>query len=292
MQSQIKIHSNTLQGEKPQIDSNIIVQSFSSYFAYIELFEYNFTKTTVIDFSVTEPSYFMWIDRKKNTCSMCYRPAEKYKKALSPGKNTIILITFKSDWLLYKCKRLPDLQPFNTLHNNPSNKPVNLPCAGISENIYKSLQKMNTQSPDNSLLDNDGYKFANSCINKYYNRLKLKYTTEQFHHRLADEVSKFIHTHFTTDQAENIPKLAEKFMISERNLARIANIAFGIPLHEQVIKLRMVNAQHLLATTNKPVKEIALMCGYKDPHYFSNAYKKYFGESPKSTVSLRLYSIL
>jgi transcriptional regulator GlxA family with amidase domain len=54
----------------------------------------------------------------------------------------------------------------------------------------------------------------------------------------------------------------------------------------------MVNAQHLLATTNKPVKEIALMCGYKDPHYFSNAYKKYFGESPKSTVSLRLYSIL
>lgn len=291
MQSQIKIHSNTLHGEKPQIDSNIIVQSFSSYFAYIELFEYNFTKTTVIDFSVTEPSYFMWIDRKKNTCSMSYRPAEKYKKAVSPGKNIVILITFKSEWLLYKCKRLPDLQPFNTLHINPDNKSVNLPAAGISENIYNSLQKMNIQSDNNSLLDNDGYKFANGCINKYYTKLRLKHSTEQFHYRLADEISKFIHTNFATDHAENIPKLAEKFMISERNLARIANIAFGIPLHEQVIKLRMGHARHLLATTNKPVKEIALLCGYKDPYYFSNAYKKYFGESPKSTFSLRLNTI-
>lgn len=312
MQSNIKINFEADQVDTQQIASppltnllqtastetlalatgKIIVQSVDVYFAYIEVFDYNFTRTTLVDVSVTKPSYFMETDRKKNTCYLFYRPKGKYKKRISSGFNQIILITFKADWLIYKCRRLPELEPFTSLFFHAKDKPINLPSIGIAESIGKSLQKMDTLISDTSLLDNDGYAFANSCINKYYNKLKGKHATSQFHHRLAKEISLFIDINFASEHAECIPKLAKKFMVSERNLTRLANIAFGMPLHEQVIKLRMDYAKTLLNTTDQPIKKIALLCGYKDAHYFSKAFKKYHGESPKAAIPLGLRETL
>ncbi|MNL41613.1 HTH-type transcriptional regulator CdhR [compost metagenome] len=79
-------------------------------------------------------------------------------------------------------------------------------------------------------------------------------------------------------------------MVSERTMARLAELAFGMPLHKQVIKLRMDYALDLLINTDKPVFEIAALCGYKEPYYFSKAFKKQFGDCPKSVK--RSYSPL
>lgn len=48
---------------------------------------------------------------------------------------------------------------------------------------------------------------------------------------------------------------------------------------------RMENARQLLASREMlgySVREIALLCGYTDPYYFSRAFKKYTGQSPRS----------
>ena len=51
---------------------------------------------------------------------------------------------------------------------------------------------------------------------------------------------------------------------------------------EYIHEARMKTANFLLRNTNKSVKEIALLCGYKKTRNFSSAYKKFFGVNPKS----------
>ncbi len=74
-------------------------------------------------------------------------------------------------------------------------------------------------------------------------------------------------------------------------LARVANLSHShfhasfqketghSPL-EYLIKLRMDRACHLLASTERPIKEIAAEVGYEDPLYFSRAFRTHRHTSP------------
>jgi AraC-like DNA-binding protein len=79
--------------------------------------------------------------------------------------------------------------------------------------------------------------------------------------------------------------------ISIESLARIENLSmsryntvfkehFGIPPIKYIIKLRMANACRLLESTDMSIKQIGMLSGYDDPHFFSKQFKKYVGSSP------------
>jgi AraC-like DNA-binding protein len=303
MQSHIKLHLDTVQSAVQTFDALplsssmplrtactekftmkegiLLVQSVSHYLAQIELFEYSFTQETDISFSVNEPAFFMHADLEKDSCYLCYRPAGKYRKKVPAGINKILLITFRSDWLIYKCQKLAELKSFTTSFCNPEGKPMSLSSFGIVRNLFNSLKKMEASTNDLHM-DDGGYIFINNCINKYYNKLRGRNATSHYHHHKALAISAFIAENFRSEDADNLPKLASRFMVSERSMARLAKTAFGIPLHEQVIKLRTDYALDQLLTTAKPICEIARLSGYKEPHYFSKAFKKRFSVPPKS----------
>lgn len=262
-------------------EGHIIVQSISHYLAYIELFEYALTAKTSINFTVNISSFFLYADVQTGLAQLCYLPKGKYRKVVRSGTNQVMLLTLRPDWLIYKCKQLPHLMSFNIFFCDCEDQPMNLPSIGIANKLIRSLIKMDASVNDLNM-DNDGYIFINGCINKYHNKLQHKNDTARYYHDKAAAISSFIKTHFATEEAENLPKLANRFMVSERTLARLTKIAFGIPLHEQVIKLRIHYALNLLLTTSKPIFEIATLSGYREPYYFSRAFKKYFGVCPKS----------
>lgn len=54
----------------------------------------------------------------------------------------------------------------------------------------------------------------------------------------------------------------------------------GITPMQYILGIRITNAQHLLATTNYNVTEIAEIVGYDNPLYFSRLFKKQTGLSP------------
>ena len=49
---------------------------------------------------------------------------------------------------------------------------------------------------------------------------------------------------------------------------------------------RMKAAHDMLLCTNMKVLEICEKCGYSDQHYFSNCFKKFYGDSPNRIRSL------
>lgn len=271
----------TAKVEEIQFNNGVVtVQSISHYLAYIELFDYSFTHRTTVDFTVNAPAFFMYADLHTGFSHLCYQPAGKYRKAVEPGHNKIMLLTFRSNWLTHKCQKLSGLNSFTSLFCNPGGKSMHLPRVGLANSLIGSLIRMDTIVKDIHM-DDEGYIFINGCINKYYNMLKRRNATVHYYHHKAADISAFIKTNFATEEVENFPKLATRFMVSERSLARLAKIAFGMPLHEKVIKLRIHYALDLLLTTDKSISEIANLSGYKDPYYFSKAFKKQFGTCPK-----------
>ncbi len=264
-------------------EGEVLLQSISHYLAHIELFEYSLKQDANIQFLIKESSFIMYVVQHKNACFLCYRPAGEYNEIVPCGVHKILVITFKPNWLMYKAKKLTAIKPLINYYNQSDSRYVNLPCIGISESIFNLLIKMDVKTND---LDDEIYAFINSCINKYYKRLIAGNNTHLYYQKKADAIAEFVKKNFATELVDNLSDLAARFMMSERNFMRLAKMAFGIPLHAQVIKIRMYYGVNYLLTTNKPIHEIAELVGYRDPHYFSSAFKKCFGVSPKFLINV------
>ncbi|HYM95315.1 MAG TPA: AraC family transcriptional regulator [Chitinophagaceae bacterium] len=77
-----------------------------------------------------------------------------------------------------------------------------------------------------------------------------------------------------------IASLAKTLQINRHKLQYGFKTLTRYSIHQFVIKTRMGHAKKLLAETEKPIKEIAILCGYKSHEKFSHAFKKYFSYSP------------
>ncbi|MEJ2882469.1 helix-turn-helix transcriptional regulator [Pedobacter sp. GR22-6] len=260
-------------------EGQIIIQSIEHFVGKIQLIDFCLRANLHIDFPLTEASFFLSADLYRNSCFISYRPPEQYHKIVTAGKHRILLIHFKSDWFVQKCLKLPDLKNFvSNLAYRPE-VPVTLPAYGIAERVFNQLKKADAKTCFQNQ-DKDFFLFINNCVNKYHNKLVSRHITSLHHQHQAIAIAKFIAENYASDVVEDLPGLAAKFMVSERHLARIARMTFGIPLHSQVIKIRLHSGLYQLMTTDKPVHEISRTIGYREPYYFSKAFKKHFGIPP------------
>ena len=88
----------------------------------------------------------------------------------------------------------------------------------------------------------------------------------------------YIRSNFTSDiSAETLARI-ESLSVSRYNALFIKYM--GMPPIRYVIKLRMANACELLENTDMSVRQIGILVGYNDPHFFSKLFKKHVGSSP------------
>lgn len=90
---------------------------------------------------------------------------------------------------------------------------------------------------------------------------------------------RYIMTSYPSDI--RIPQLAAmEHMSVPRYNARFKALV-GMSPTKYILSLRMTAACDLLSHTDLSVKEIAGLCGYRDPYFFSRAFKAYIDISPK-----------
>ncbi len=80
----------------------------------------------------------------------------------------------------------------------------------------------------------------------------------------------------------NVGELAEQFGMTRVKFIRRFTAAHGATPLNYIIAYRMKKAMRLLCETDRPISEIAPLCGYENEYYFSNSFKKYTGESPST----------
>lgn len=79
---------------------------------------------------------------------------------------------------------------------------------------------------------------------------------------------------------ENLSKLC---CISDTYFRRLFILRFNVTPQEYVISKRLAYAKSIIESGDfNNISEIAELVGYKDPFYFSKAFKKYYGVSPSN----------
>jgi len=77
-----------------------------------------------------------------------------------------------------------------------------------------------------------------------------------------------------------VEKTSRHFGFSPKYVQQLFCAAFGMPPKKYLEKIRMTNAVLLLRKHRYYIGEIASLCGYNNPHYFTNVFHRYYGCSP------------
>ncbi|MDO5319858.1 MAG: substrate-binding domain-containing protein [bacterium] len=77
-------------------------------------------------------------------------------------------------------------------------------------------------------------------------------------------------------------EIAEHLGISRTRLDRLFSAALGTSVRQEVLRLRIVEAEHLLHVTDLPLKTIAAQTGFSSPAHFSTAFSQATGISPSA----------
>jgi AraC-like DNA-binding protein len=77
-----------------------------------------------------------------------------------------------------------------------------------------------------------------------------------------------------------LKELAEKAGCSVRHFGDMFRRHFGMPPHEYLQRHRLQRAAYLLRDRNLTIKGVAHCVGYRNIHFFSVAFKRYFGVAP------------
>lgn len=107
---------------------------------------------------------------------------------------------------------------------------------------------------------------------------RINYDKKRIKETATSKVFKYMQEHLN----ENITleKLADYVHLEKNYLVRIFKADYGHSPISTLISMRMEQAHDLIITTDLPITEIAFLCGYSSPSYFTAEYKKYFGITP------------
>lgn len=85
-----------------------------------------------------------------------------------------------------------------------------------------------------------------------------------------------------------VNELAEAVGVERSYLYRIFMETDGVSPKQYIIDIRMKNAVQMMEKGVTSVQLISYSVGYEDPLYFSNAFKKAFGLSPKNYIKTKI----
>ncbi|MDR0198975.1 MAG: AraC family transcriptional regulator [Streptococcaceae bacterium] len=94
-----------------------------------------------------------------------------------------------------------------------------------------------------------------------------------------ERISSYIHDHYLENVSLTV--LAEQENFSRTYFSHFFKNNFGVTFQEYVDNLRCEYGRHLLLTTKENLLNITYQSGFSDIRIFNNAYKRYYGITPR-----------
>ena len=102
---------------------------------------------------------------------------------------------------------------------------------------------------------------------------------------VLEHCKEYLENHFKDEIT--LEEIAAKYYFTASYFSTIFHNHFGKSFTNYMIDLRMRKASGYLLDTEKKVREIASMVGYRDPNYFIRAFKKHYGCTPEEYRKLK-----
>lgn len=163
---------------------------------------------------------------------------------------------------------------------------------GIEESGVEDVMRLSTfgrNSDKLHILDevNRARKLTDTKIRAYFNMMKVlaEYianddTLLSDYESIGQLIKRYVKNNLSRKLTLN--EIARNLHCSTVTLTEHFKREFGITINEYITKKRMSLAEKILLSTDKPLREVAALCGFPDVEYFSRTFKKYHGISPAS----------
>jgi two-component system, response regulator YesN len=90
---------------------------------------------------------------------------------------------------------------------------------------------------------------------------------------IIQQAQKYIASHFS-DSSLSLNEVAAQVNFSPNHFSAVFSAETGATFREHLTRIRLEQAKKLLRATRLKCAEVALQCGYNDPHYFSLMFRK------------------
>ena len=84
----------------------------------------------------------------------------------------------------------------------------------------------------------------------------------------------------SSDASFGIPQLSAALNLSRSTIHRKIKAETGKSTSIYIREFRLQRAHHLIANSERNIKEVAFNCGFSDVAYFCKCFKEHFGYSP------------
>lgn len=98
-------------------------------------------------------------------------------------------------------------------------------------------------------------------------------------------IKKYIDENFTSSDL-NLKKISEETSYNEKYISTVFKKHFRTCISEYLTTIRIQYACTLMEQGLSSISDIALLCGYTDPLYFSKVFKKRMGMPPRNHIKL------
>lgn len=157
---------------------------------------------------------------------------------------------------------------------------------GVFPQVNKTSEKNHIQTRFQRLFDcflkNDEFreKDLTASLNKLLIEIARAIRDKDEPRKSLSKSLRYINDNYST--AIKIPDLAKMENMSMTSFNMNFKEQIGVSPTKYIINIRMNMAKELLEASDLPIKEISLMCGYSDYHFFAKVFKKNIGTSPKN----------
>lgn len=121
------------------------------------------------------------------------------------------------------------------------------------------------------------------AVENYKKRLLEHNLLKQVQPSDSNDILEYIQNHLD-DSTLDYESLQSEFNLSRSSISKLIKNATNQSLNEFITNQRIDLADaYLKNQKNATIKQIAVMCGFTDPLYFSRVYKKIRGKAPNNT---------
>ena len=94
------------------------------------------------------------------------------------------------------------------------------------------------------------------------------------------KIKKYIDENYSAPDL-SLRKISRGLLYSEKYISGVFRKGFKCGVSEYITTIRLQHACEFMQQGLRSVSDIALMCGYRDPLYFSRVFKKHMGTAPR-----------
>lgn len=117
-----------------------------------------------------------------------------------------------------------------------------------------------------------------------YTFSQLTPSEEQNDQHLISNILSYVENNFT-DPSLTLASTAEELRYNAKYISRTFKEHVGISFSEYVKNTRIQHAVFLMEQGVTAVKNVALLCGFRDPFYFSNVFRQVIGMPPSEYLN-------